>query len=1285
MKKRYLSLFLAAVLSLGQIAGTVQPAQASGITEETGQLEQQEEDTPAEEAGQKEPEGQAALPENQVDNEETGQEGQTGQTQAEENVQIGLDGQTGPSQPEENGEMEPESPANTKQAEENGQEEQESQAGQDKLEENEGNQPENQPNMEGPEENQQEEINQLDGNGQAESGQPAGNEEAKPKKRQEGQLPAEEQEGQEESAQELFMQPVQPEGPEQAGQENQVQGQAESGYQPYLYSFYQDEIHLFPSQTTSIMREGGGVWRKDGAEDVPLIITDVKVQSGSEELISAEPFQWEEGGSGWRLSPKKQGKAEVMLTCGTDGTVTSGDATSIQPVEKKISIIISEKRYRIQGIATDTGTNNVLPGASVTLKADVYVDTDDDYGQKADDVDVIWKAEVESTGLNLQEKTLKPEEGFQVQVPEDGEDWYSIKVTAQVKDGDGIAASAENYLYVTNEYYVLDLNASEGIEELWIGQEGTIEPVLYHYVKGKKEPEIVKTAQYQFSYEEGDFEIRKGSKLIEGSALQDGGVFTLKRLKNTYHGINIAISLDGNVILYQQISFQQKNYGDSSIEGGTNKYETYIYVDDENPEENTVSPAFTVNTEKLAGEYQVAWELLVGQTAVPDDKKIYQVSGEKSETITITDVKALQEAFKAAQESAGEEEYVECRIRAIISAGGEEQTSLSKSIYFRTPYYELDDDDWEVIEGSALTYKDKKIAVYAENKDYPDGNSITLAIKDIQVAQQSPDFETASSNVFTVKQEGNDIKVIAENCGTATLEYTVILPYGGEKKFTLEKTVVQHIYQCNVWTSTGNSYLLPNEELKLESEVWHKYYDAALKDAVWEKLDAGEYTVSYQSRSEEIVSVTQDGTVKAKGQSGTETSIDVTWKIPQGKEVLERSSSIWIMIEDSYTQVSAKPLTVAPGETVEKIACEWKKFDLEHKDGVAEVGDITYQLNSTDRNIKINEARTGFTVAPDAQDGKKISIWISAIKTNKNGMESRANGTFFLNICQHNFTQKSIIPATCTKAGSRTLECSKCHTVTKTETVPATGHKAGNWATTKAATCTAAGTQTQKCTSCGTVVGTKEIPAAGHSFGAWKQTKAPTALKKGIKTRTCSVCKAKETQETKKLKAIIKLNATSIPLQVKKSTTAVKVTAKSKGDSIKSWKSSKPKIASVTSKGKITGKKVGTAKIKVTLKSNISATVTVKVQKKAVTTKKLAVTGKSIKKNKLTLKRKKSVTLKVTRTPVTSTEKITYKSSNNKIATVSKKGKITAKKAGKAKITVKSGKKKVTIHVTVKK
>ena len=87
----------------------------------------------------------------------------------------------------------------------------------------------------------------------------------------------------------------------------------------------------------------------------------------------------------------------------------------------------------------------------------------------------------------------------------------------------------------------------------------------------------------------------------------------------------------------------------------------------------------------------------------------------------------------------------------------------------------------------------------------------------------------------------------------------------------------------------------------------------------------------------------------------------------------------------------------------------------------------------------------------------------------------------------------------------------------------------------------------------------------------------------------------------------------------------------------------------------------------------------VRVQKTTVRTQKITGIPK-----KLVLKVKKKATLKPVILPLTSTEKITYKSSNKKVATVSAKGVIAANKKGTATITVKSGKKSVKCKVTVK-
>ena len=63
----------------------------------------------------------------------------------------------------------------------------------------------------------------------------------------------------------------------------------------------------------------------------------------------------------------------------------------------------------------------------------------------------------------------------------------------------------------------------------------------------------------------------------------------------------------------------------------------------------------------------------------------------------------------------------------------------------------------------------------------------------------------------------------------------------------------------------------------------------------------------------------------------------------------------------------------------------------------------------------------------------------------------------------------------------------------------------------------------------------------------------------------------------------------------------------------------------------------------------------------------------------------KKATLKPLLNPVTCIQKVTYNSSKPGVATVSKKGVIKARKAGKAVITVKCGKKSFKVTVTVKK
>lgn len=236
---------------------------------------------------------------------------------------------------------------------------------------------------------------------------------------------------------------------------------------------------------------------------------------------------------------------------------------------------------------------------------------------------------------------------------------------------------------------------------------------------------------------------------------------------------------------------------------------------------------------------------------------------------------------------------------------------------------------------------------------------------------------------------------------------------------------------------------------------------------------------------------------------------------------------------------------------------------------------------------------------------------------------------------------------------------------------------------TKASTCTKKGTKTFTCTVCGKTRN-QEVSVVAHKFTTWKTTTAATALASAKQTHKCSTCGKTETRNYgNKLKPSIKVNISSILLKTSQKTTLLRVSGLAKGDSIVSWKSSNTNIAKVygRSNGTCTiqaGTRSGKAIITIALRSGLKKNITVTVQKTTVKTTKSTGVATSLK-----LKRNQKATLKPVLQPLTSGEKITYKSSNTKIAIVNSKGQITARSKGTATITVTSGRKSVRCKVIV--
>lgn len=275
---------------------------------------------------------------------------------------------------------------------------------------------------------------------------------------------------------------------------------------------------------------------------------------------------------------------------------------------------------------------------------------------------------------------------------------------------------------------------------------------------------------------------------------------------------------------------------------------------------------------------------------------------------------------------------------------------------------------------------------------------------------------------------------------------------------------------------------------------------------------------------------------------------------------------------------------------------------------------------------------------------------------------------------EHSWNSGSLVKAAlCTQNGEIQYTCTKCG-LKRTETVKALGHKK---VTDKSieATCEKEGkTEGSHCSICGEVlVSQKTIPATGHSWSNWITVKNASVSSEGAQQRTCSKCGKLENRNIPKL--------TPTPTVAPTIPSAMTIT-KGKSTTLKpasSWKNvkystSNKKVATVDKKGKVKAVGVGTAKI--TVKSG---------SKKAVCT--ITVPGttaiKGIK-STISVKRGKTYTLKPKLSYAGKADRVTYKSSNKKIATVSKKGVIKGKKKGTATITIKSGKVTKKCKVKVK-
>lgn len=258
--------------------------------------------------------------------------------------------------------------------------------------------------------------------------------------------------------------------------------------------------------------------------------------------------------------------------------------------------------------------------------------------------------------------------------------------------------------------------------------------------------------------------------------------------------------------------------------------------------------------------------------------------------------------------------------------------------------------------------------------------------------------------------------------------------------------------------------------------------------------------------------------------------------------------------------------------------------------------------------------------------------------------------------CTHTWGewQKSVY--NCEDGGDEWRQCQQCYDMEYRE-VPGTSHKWGAWDI-DIYLCDVTNYKYRECVVCGET-DTATVEPNEHTY-------TTVVSKDGEFIKGCTKCIEEDYSFGETI--VIKLSSTKYIENGKNHRPKVTVGYQEYGED-KIYKKISKSNYTVSYSGK--GKKIGTYKVTVKFKNKYSGKLT----------KKYKVVKNSINKKSLKLYKGKTYKLKL----AYNKGKIKWTSSNKKIATVSSKGKVTAKKPGKCVITAKYLGKKYTCKITVKK
>ena len=1034
--------------------------------------------------------------------------------------------------------------------------------------------------------------------------------------------------------------------------------------------------------------------------------------------------------NGWDIQPQRIGTAVV--------TIRYNDVIEEEEKEYSYNLYVSGDKYTLEPQWTASGsrmrTNSEMKLSFVLRHEWQYSDEEEGEEEIGD-----WTLDFapDENGWKYDAELLPKVEinGHELTIASGDGDWGSdilLKAMISQEDGTYEEVTSENVrIDVCNEYDVL---YPENIDNVKAG--GTLDlNNLDLKVKHVKEDGSTFTRNditYEFEYD--------GENNWKNTATGDQ-LPILTRLSTDETWLNIIVrDKDGEEIERREYRFDEVESPLQFEDLRRDDYWTFLYK----KEDYTIS----VNKENLAGlDATIKWKVISREngsekiTEIPEDLQFWSFDEDDDSTITINGEKLA--TAQATVESYG---YYWYEVQACVVVGEIELNSYAAFGLEKVRDEMIDSFSYFPVQSNQQILMTETLWVpeeyncWVEDGEHPFGGFVTEAITGIESTNNS-------AVLITKKEKGWVIKPLEK--GKYTLRFSFVTPLGNEereltfrfyeKEYWMEisfsddnnqivpgetklidvavyyrtdsdsKTLVSPSeYTLSADCSAAKSISVnkaksqisltarPEEEpytldVRVDVTLNEKYenYDQA---PVWYTDDS--FGISVAPTHDDVLALTRY--IEETPERGEAFDLNAYGPVlkrydnskKQWEEVkdnvrfrLEYDEEIWTATEATKEDPIPVLIKNRKDATVLRLVAEELVYNPKYgREAWTEVAEryIGIQDSKCEHNWEITEEKAA-TCGTDGKIHKKCTIC------------AKEKDEIIPATGEHSYEWVIDRNASCSAEGSKHEECKVCHVTGTTESIQKTAH-VYEWKTDASATCGADGSRHEECKFCGSKGKTEKLSATGaHVLGEWTVTKSATAVAEGVRERHCTVCGgAKETGSIEKLKPSVTLNVPTnkkLPLKVKQSF-QVKVSDFATGDRVISWTSSNKKTVTVSGNGKITGKKVGQAVITVTLQSGLTAKFTVKVQKTTVTTTSLLVvnkaTGVKIPKT-VSLKAKQKLTLLTAVTPVTSKQKVTYSSSNKKIATVNSKGVITAKKKGTVTITVKSGKKSVKVKIKVTK